>query len=587
MWKRICVLSFPLCVCFFVQSISAQVNLQVNASTTKRPFFQVGLGTNVGIWTYRSYHPASSRDPRLVSVAKEAGIKVIRFPAGNEADDSWFDRNNTTGWSSGSGLYTRTLRADFLNSIKDFSDEIGAQLLLIVNGKIDDPAMAADIVKYCNVDNSFNIKYFEVGNEPTLYKDAYAVTPESYAQRVKRYSDAMKAVDPSIMITGPAIHQPPLIENWLKPFLQTSGTTTDAITIHYYPLLATQTNTSHGQYPSISNLLSFEYPTNASLWHQNGCIRMVNRFMEEFSYGLNHLRDQYSPGAPIGVTELSPTAGGGSLVDTTFAHAIWAADVIGRLSYYGADFITQFLLQGRQSYAIIDSDFNIRPVWYTYVMYKRYFGDSMVETIFNDESKLSIWASRKETEPDKLYLLVINKNQSDQSATLDISGLNYHKALVRVLSAPSISSTTGASIDNIQADQNCTLPDIPGTSVSVAGNTIDYTFKSYSVTSFELSDTSSLVTVSEPHTTLNGTSNWSAQLNRSGLIIKAPQRKNVEILLYDIKGKATSVIYKGFVSSGAQTFTSAAVKTAPGFYLLSVRTRNGKELYRKSLAVFE
>ncbi|MFP4418653.1 MAG: hypothetical protein ACLFSB_15425, partial [Chitinispirillaceae bacterium] len=411
-------------VCILAQTVSAQVALMVNASKTKRPFYGVGLGSNVGIWTYSSYHPASERDPRLVSVAREAGIRIIRFPAGNEADDAWFDRSNSTPWYEGTGTYTRTLRADFLNSVHDFADEIGAELLLVVNAKTDDPQMAADLVRYCNIDTSFNVRYFQIGNEPTLYRDDYEISPEDFAQRVGRYSEAMKAVDSSIVITAGGAHQPPLIESWLEPYLRASGTTTNAVTFHYYPLWSGQTDINHGMYPSIENLLSFEYETNTSLWHQNGCIRIVNRFLEEWSHGVNHLRDQYSPGAPIGITELSPTAGGGALPDSTFAHAIWAADVIGRITYYGADFLTQFLLQGNQSYAMIDNDFNIRPVWYTYVMYNRYFGDTMVESVSGDESRMTVWASKKESQPDKLYVMVINRDSNDIAATVNIEGFS-------------------------------------------------------------------------------------------------------------------------------------------------------------------
>ena len=301
----------------------------------------------------------------------------------------------------------------------------------------------------------------------------------------------MKAVDSTIVITAGGAHQPPLIEDWLEPFLQASGTTTNAVTFHYYPLWSGQTSTSHGMYPSIDNLLTFEYEINTSLWHQNGCIRMVNRSLEEFDFGVNHLRDQHSPGAPIGITELSPTAGGGSSADSTFAHAIWAADVIGRVSYYGADFLTQFLLQGNQSYAMIDNDFNIRPVWYAYVMYNRYFGDTMVETVSGDESRITVWASTKESEPGKLYVMVINRDSDDIAATLNINGFEGGQAVARFLSAPSVSSSTGANIDGVEADENAALAEIQGSAVAIAQSSISYTFQGYSVTSLEITDTSS------------------------------------------------------------------------------------------------
>jgi hypothetical protein len=60
---------------------------------------------------------------------------------------------------------------------------------------------AADIVKFINITSGKNIKYWSIGNEPDL---GYAYTTAAQiAAYIKPFASAMKAVDPTILISGP------------------------------------------------------------------------------------------------------------------------------------------------------------------------------------------------------------------------------------------------------------------------------------------------------------------------------------------------------------------------------------------------
>ncbi|WP_372632573.1 hypothetical protein [Cohnella sp.] len=457
--------------------------LTIDAGIEVYPFKPEMLGSNVGIWTHSTYYP--TLDPRLLNMVKEAGLNVLRYPAGGEADITGFDRTDTSEWHRGEAPYTRTMRADHLDAFIRLCKEAGAEPLIGVNAKIDNPEMAADIVRYLNKEHDYKVKYFEIGNEPQYWKTSSGI---DYADRLARYAQAMKAVDPSITIitAGPAL--PVSIKEWLTPVLEHAGNEVDVVNLHYYPLYDGVKDPNHGQYPSIENLLTFDYGEDASIWDQVGSIKYVDRFVKSNPDSLVHLRDRYTPDALIGLTEISPVAGGNAEpgVSDTMANALWFGDVIGRMAYNGVDLLTQFLLLSEpQKYAMADNRFNIRPVWYTYVMYNRFFGDQLVQTASGDDQNLTIWASTREGE-NKLYVMVINKNTKEaKQATLKFNDFTPASTAKRWEMTSSSASGKAAGINGVSADSQLNLPNIEGVEVQQVGPTFHYTFPPHSITSFE------------------------------------------------------------------------------------------------------
>jgi len=459
--------------------------LTIDAETVVYPFKPEMLGSNVGIWTQSTYYP--SLDPRLLNMVKEAGMGVLRYPAGHEADLTAFDRTNTSQWHKGPAPYTRSMRASHLDAFIRLCMEAGAEPLIVVNAKIDNPEMAADIVRYLNIEHDYNVKYFEIGNEPQYWGDANG---QEYAERFVRYAEAMKAIDPSITILNAGPAQPVSIKDWLAPVMEHAGDQVDMVNLHWYPLYDGVKDPNHAQYPAIDNLLTFDYGADSIIWDQIASIKFVDRFVKTNTDSLVNLRDQYAPDAQIGLTEVSPVAGGNSEsgVSDTLANALWFGDILGRMAYNGVDLLTQFLLLSEpQKYAMADNSFNLRPVWYTYVMYDRYFGDLLLQTASSDDQSLTIWASTKEDD-DKLYVMVINKNaEKARRATLQFNDFTpAANALKWEMTSTSVSAMT-ASINGISADQQLLLPDIKGIEVNDVRSMFEYTFPPHSITSFEFS----------------------------------------------------------------------------------------------------
>lgn len=143
-------------------------------------------------------------DGVIENYLKEMQCGFLRFPGGTESDN--FDwRTNTLvdkrRWPNEDGQ-------DKLTTDKFISlcRRIGAQPIICVNTEIaifesEQTAidLAADWVRYCNVEKGYGVKYWEIGNEPYYH---YRFTAESYAGLFRKMAAAMKTVDPSIKVAA-------------------------------------------------------------------------------------------------------------------------------------------------------------------------------------------------------------------------------------------------------------------------------------------------------------------------------------------------------------------------------------------------
>ena len=122
----------------------------------------------------------------------------------------------------GAGCATGVAGDAWINSIKAIGAEPVIQVPMMVTCNVQD---AANLVKHYNIDTNNKVTYWILGNEPTI-------SSASYSDNFNRMYDAMKAVDPTIKIGGPAnaFWDPTFIQN----FLTLSGSKTDFVDYHAY-----------------------------------------------------------------------------------------------------------------------------------------------------------------------------------------------------------------------------------------------------------------------------------------------------------------------------------------------------------------
>jgi hypothetical protein len=371
-------------------------SLYVNPEVDLGPISPYILGSNFGPWT--------SMPPDMLPYAFDAGITVIRFPGGE-----WGDQNKVQTYQ--------------LDQFMDFCDQMNAIATISVSLRDGTVDQAVELLRYANIEKGYDIKYWSIGNEPTLYEAQLGETydTEIYNREWQEYAEALKAVDPDILLMGPELNQwGTNMENtlkdssgrdWMTEFLKANGDLVDIITVHRYPFYAN----SAERITTITDLRD-----NTKEWP------------EMTTYLKNLIQENTGRSLPIAFTEVntdpSPVINGEATPDSFYA-AIWYADVLGKMIDEKAFMINHWVLAQRRNGHGLFYGQNIRPTYYTFQMYK-HFGLQQVYAS-SGLPDVNVYASRRED--GTLTVMVINLLDTEQRLPLHIEGKTSADAQVWLL----------------------------------------------------------------------------------------------------------------------------------------------------------
>jgi Glycosyl hydrolases family 39 len=365
--------------------------LFVDPSISLGPISPLIYGSNYGPWLIVPFY--------MLPQAYDSGIKILRFPAGE-----WGDRNNVTPLQ--------------IDQFMDFANKVGATAIFHVRLLDGTPEQAAEMVRYTNVEKKYNVQYWSIGNEPTLFDATLKNRGDSYDikrfnKEWRTFAEAMKKVDPTIKLVGPEINQfsydptPGATTNfgqrdeeWFVEFLKANGDLVDIVSFHRYPFPSTRVSGP----PSIDELRQ-----NTQEWDQI----------------ITHARElilQYTGrDLPIAVTEFNSSYGrpvGGEATPDSYYNAIWMADVLGRMIKNGVFMANEWALaaKGGSGGSGLIGALDVYPAYYAYQLYKK-FGNELVYSS-SDDPDLSIYAARRED--DTLTIMVINLSLEEKTKAIRI-----------------------------------------------------------------------------------------------------------------------------------------------------------------------
>lgn len=201
-----------------------RVTINASAGT---PVGATGRGLNYWMWVPAWGEPVAGTE----ALIEPLGIELLRI--GGHSNDSNDPAPFTTSELDTAVAYAHAIGAEPLLQVP---------LLADVAGDTPTATSAANLVAYANITRGYGLEYFSIGNEPDLYPGQElgfeSYTPARYCASVAEYSQAMRAVDPTIQLVGPDLswkYQTP--ENdWLSPILQACGEHFDIISVHRYRL---------------------------------------------------------------------------------------------------------------------------------------------------------------------------------------------------------------------------------------------------------------------------------------------------------------------------------------------------------------
>ncbi len=507
------------------QRAAATNALTVDVSKNINPFTHKLLGQALVNWEHSWGKPFPNEVTGLTTAMKEEGVGIIRYAGGLWANYVGFDRSTQktpyTNWTKNGNTYSFSYGTDELDSLNKFADAVGADVIIQVNIAQNDPAMWADMVKFVNVEKGYNFKYWELGNEFDV-DTALNITPEIYASRTSSYIEAMKDIDPSIHIVsgvpGTAADAPR--QGWndsitdlshymtlTAPIVTSKGRRIDDLSFHWYQAC---NSTSTG------DILNFQFPGLATNSWRNSYSRIWSQIapsrIESEIIGVK--------GFSQGVTELNFDACNyDNTMNGNHLNALWTSDVIGRLAYNGLDFITWYEGYGTQGYSQIYPDniypptkLFIRPTYYAFYMYNKYFGDQMVDSHSYDDASISIYASIDTKDAGKLKLRITNLTSNDITTPINLSSFTAGTGSVYILKSTnptdlSSSSNVSASptkLNGVTLDASnivSTGSQIQPIPLTVNGSPFTYTFPAYSTTAIILNPQSVTSPTQIPTTT--------------------------------------------------------------------------------------
>ena len=232
----------------------------INASQSVGTISSTAFGLNTAAW---DSHLLDASVPGLV---QQAGIRILRFPGGSTADFYNWQSNTVQTCSLCGGVAS----SDTFDAFMVVAKASGAQAMITVNYGSGTPQEAADWVQYANkggpsysgpvptypagssTGHNYGIEYWEIGNEvygdgtygATWEYNTHTLGPATYANYVVQFSQAMKAVDPTIkvglVLTAPgnwpdgqtSQYSP---QPWNNTVLPIACSSIDFVSIHWYP----------------------------------------------------------------------------------------------------------------------------------------------------------------------------------------------------------------------------------------------------------------------------------------------------------------------------------------------------------------
>lgn len=395
-----------------------EAGLRVDTSTSLGAVSPQFFGTNYGPWV--------SLRPETLDLAYDSGITVLRWPGGE-----WGDRND--------------IRPYQLDQLITLADAMGAEPYIHVRFLDSEPEVAAEVVRYANVEKGYDIRYWAIGNEPSLFEaGGHPWNATAFSEEWRKFAEAMKEVDPTILLLGPETHQftgTPDVDpidsqgnDWLRTFLAINGDLVDVVTVHRYPFPNTP-----ARLPATIEDLRADAPRWTEI-AQN--LRAVTREITG--------RD-----LPIGITEFnshwSQATQGDATPDSHFS-AIWLGDVLGRLLVERVEVLTQFLLvSGPDNGFGIIGRYGPRPAYYTYQMYKS-FGRDLVEAT-SPVDHVGIYAATRDD--GALTILLVNLADTPVSMPLMVDGATATQPSSTLLFDP---EHAAEQVDSVLVDGAATLP---------------------------------------------------------------------------------------------------------------------------------
>jgi hypothetical protein len=374
-----------------------------------------------------NYGPMHAVVSEMMPLVEQAGFTALRFPGG-----AWTDAMDMQPFQ--------------IDMFMDFCRQLGAMPTISVRLLGGDPETAAELVRYTNLEKKYGVTYWSIGNEPDIFtaqgQADYEYTIEMLNAEWRAIAQAMKAVDPTIKLMGPELHQwndnpddtpqDSTRRDWMTEFLKANGDLVDVVTVHRYPM-----------YSPNGPVTVEDLRANTRKW------------AGEVEYLRQVIRQTVGRDLPVAFTEVNSDPSSAMLQEVSpdsFYNAIWYADVLGQLMNADVFMVNQWVISQRSGGLGLLNGTTVRPTFYVFPLYKN-FGSRQVYAA-SGVLDTDIFAAKRED--GALTLMVINLSDGEERIPLQVKGVKLDRAEVWLLDITHNAENLGEQA--FPADGMLTLP---------------------------------------------------------------------------------------------------------------------------------
>jgi hypothetical protein len=312
-----------------------------------------------------------------------------------------------------------------IDALAGFLRATGWTVLYGVNLATGTASAAADEVTHAVQSLGDRLYAIEIGNEPDLYGGHYfqSWNLQDFEQRWEQFRTAILAAAPNVVVTGPA--SAVNIDTWTLPFGQYVGKQKiSLLTQHYYR--------GNGQSPSSTDAVLVS-PDSALV-----------KDLSQLQQGATQI------GVPYRLAETNSFFNGGaSGVSNSYASALWVIDHLFNIALGGGVGANLHGGGNGTGYTPIADDngsvVEARPEYYGILLFTLAGPGTLLGTALS-AGNLNATAYAVEASDGSLRLVIVNKDATQNlNLTIDC-GRSVNSAVLMAMTGPSLSATTGVSI---------------------------------------------------------------------------------------------------------------------------------------------
>ena len=428
---------------FAADSVPAEVTLHLDQLGPKIPADFIGLSTEKKMLCRDCF---SAKNTELISLCRTLGPGVLRI-GGNNVDSTFFKQDGAPPQESmQQNRYVtdaRTIGPGAIDAFFDFARAAGWKIIYGVNLGSKDPVMSAEEAAYAWKVGAKELVAIEIGNEPNLYPkgpNREGIRPGNwgypeYKAEFIAVADAIKAKNPQILITGPAVTKG---TKWMPLFMADFKDRVAISTSHVYPLSASMTDPTSPRFTTVEKLLGTKYP-------------------EDWIVKLN---DSKAVGVPYRIGECNTASNGGKRgVSDAFASALWSIDFMFDVAIAGGQGVNLHGSFTPNNYSPIVFDKKTEhyfpaPIYYGMLFFSQAAQGQLIGVDTKTEAN---FIARGVLGADgKLRLTLINKDLQHAVVAKIPTPAKYTKGNLWRLEAPSANATKGVKFAGAEVAANGT-----------------------------------------------------------------------------------------------------------------------------------